>query len=224
MLQEGVAEYNAETEYKAGSFCKSNNLIYYSLQNNNINHAVSDTNWWSIFGDSRFVKKSGDTMTGALTLPSLSHTDVSQRAATTSFVRDWVYGNVEKKDVDIITTNTSLNWNGTGTRDITYNLGDIGYLPADYSTYPYEVFLSIEGVSGTSVGNYITIALTSERVSTIYVSKARCVINGQQDICSWGGWFPIGTNGRLILGRSTDWNGYVNQFRARAYRRLNYKE
>lgn len=87
MLQEGVAEYDSATEYKAGSFCKVNNIIYYSKTNNNINNSVSNGTYWGVFGDSRWVLKAGDTMTGNLTIvrtgPNINLRNTDETVGTT---------------------------------------------------------------------------------------------------------------------------------------------
>ena len=149
--------------------------------------------------------------------PNPSSTSNDNNIVTTSFVRKWAYGEVVKKSTDIISSNTSLN----GSTNITYNLGSTGYLPSDYTTYPYAVYLSIEGLAGNAVGNYITIGLASALVDNVYVTKCKTYVANSQALCGWGGWFPVGTDGRIYLARSTSWNGHVNAFRARAYCRMN---
>lgn len=84
-LQEGVAEYDSATEYKAGSFCKVNNQIYISLTNSNIGNSVSNTTYWQ----PAFLRLSGGTMTGNLridnnnTPPSLYLRNTAEIAGTT---------------------------------------------------------------------------------------------------------------------------------------------
>ena len=46
LFQEGIAEWDSGTEYGLGSWVKYNKSIYESTANNNINHQVSDTNYW----------------------------------------------------------------------------------------------------------------------------------------------------------------------------------
>lgn len=222
LLQEGIAEWDSATEYKANSFCKVNNTIYYSLQNDNVNHSVTNTAWWGVVGDSRFVKRSGDTMTGALTLPSLSPTENSLKAATTRFVRQWAYGKVVRKNYFIINLPDSVSVKGSSS--VGYNLGTQPsgnpYLPSDYSDYPYEVLVTVEGKTGTTVGDYMNIAFESALVGALDCAKAKCVVSGKVDLCSWTGWIPI-SNGALWLVRSTEWTGSIVKLVIRGYRRLN---
>lgn len=46
LMQEGVAEWDSGTEYHLNSMVKVDNIIYYSLQNTNTNHLVTDIAWW----------------------------------------------------------------------------------------------------------------------------------------------------------------------------------
>jgi hypothetical protein len=47
LLQQGIAEWDEDTEYSIGSFCQKGGVIYSSLQNVNINNDVSSSAWWS---------------------------------------------------------------------------------------------------------------------------------------------------------------------------------
>lgn len=68
ILQQGIPEWDAETEYFANtSFCQVSGVLYQSKTDNNIgNNPVNDTTNWSEFGFSNYVKKTGDIMTGNL--------------------------------------------------------------------------------------------------------------------------------------------------------------
>ena len=48
LYQAGIAEWDAGTNYALGSFCRgpSTGNLFVSQQTNNLNHAVTDTNWW----------------------------------------------------------------------------------------------------------------------------------------------------------------------------------
>lgn len=46
LFQQGIAEWDAGTEYVKGSWVKSGGSIYESLIDNNINHQVIDINYW----------------------------------------------------------------------------------------------------------------------------------------------------------------------------------
>ena len=45
-FQSGIPEWNSGTEYHLDSFCQSAGVIYRSIQNTNLNHAVTDNAWW----------------------------------------------------------------------------------------------------------------------------------------------------------------------------------
>lgn len=51
LLQEGIPEYDANTEYSNTSIVKSITgtqlILYVSLQNGNIGHSLTDTDWWA---------------------------------------------------------------------------------------------------------------------------------------------------------------------------------
>ena len=46
LFQQGIPEWEAGTEYHLDSFCQSAGIVYRSLQNTNVNHAVTDGAWW----------------------------------------------------------------------------------------------------------------------------------------------------------------------------------
>lgn len=46
LMQKGVAEWDAVTEYVSGSIVNVAGVLYVSLQNSNTNHATSDSSWW----------------------------------------------------------------------------------------------------------------------------------------------------------------------------------
>ena len=46
ILQAGIAEYNNETEYHEHSYCQVDGVLDRSIQDTNLNHAVSDAAWW----------------------------------------------------------------------------------------------------------------------------------------------------------------------------------
>jgi hypothetical protein len=49
ILQQGVGEWDAGTTYFTHSIVAVNGALYVSKQDNNTNHSVSDTNWWTNF-------------------------------------------------------------------------------------------------------------------------------------------------------------------------------
>lgn len=48
--QEGISEWNSQTEYATGGYAKVAGVTYVSKQDLNTNHAVTDTNWWQTLG------------------------------------------------------------------------------------------------------------------------------------------------------------------------------
>ena len=48
LLQQGIAEWDAATEYHQHSFASSGGVAYRSLTNNNTGNAVTDTNNWTV--------------------------------------------------------------------------------------------------------------------------------------------------------------------------------
>lgn len=52
LLQKGIPEWDSGTIYYSNDFCKVDNIIYYSLQNNNQNHnPTTSTTYWRAYGD-----------------------------------------------------------------------------------------------------------------------------------------------------------------------------
>jgi hypothetical protein len=50
LMQAGIAEWDAGTSYYIGSLVNTNGQIYYSLQDNNLNNALSNTAFWALKG------------------------------------------------------------------------------------------------------------------------------------------------------------------------------
>lgn len=46
LLQQGIPEYDVAQEYFIGSYVTYNSKLYYSIQDNNINHLPTDASWW----------------------------------------------------------------------------------------------------------------------------------------------------------------------------------
>lgn len=64
LLQAGVAEWDATTTYYSGSFCQAAGVIYRSVQDTNLNHAVTDTNWWVTLQSDLLVKVDWNAVSG----------------------------------------------------------------------------------------------------------------------------------------------------------------
>lgn len=54
LMQQGIPEWNTDTEYFTGQFVSSNSLIYISLTDNNQGNAVSDAANWKIFDPNEY--------------------------------------------------------------------------------------------------------------------------------------------------------------------------
>lgn len=65
LLQQGVPEYSATTEYFIGGLAASNGTIYQSVVDNNLNHALTDTARWAAVGGKTRTTTSVDSMTVA---------------------------------------------------------------------------------------------------------------------------------------------------------------
>lgn len=50
VLQQGIPEWDAGTTYYIGSVVNSSGAIYKSLADGNLNHALTDTAWWTLSG------------------------------------------------------------------------------------------------------------------------------------------------------------------------------
>lgn len=50
LLQQGVAEWNAQTTYYQGNMVNVFGVIYYSILDNNLNHVITDPTWWAPMG------------------------------------------------------------------------------------------------------------------------------------------------------------------------------
>jgi predicted RecA/RadA family phage recombinase len=50
LYQQGVPEWDATTEYHSGSVVQSGGMLFISIADTNINHAVSDALWWAVVG------------------------------------------------------------------------------------------------------------------------------------------------------------------------------
>lgn len=66
LYQSGIAEWDANTEYYAGDYCRSadGNKIYVSKADNNTNHAITDSTYWKEFLSGADKDLSNLTQTG----------------------------------------------------------------------------------------------------------------------------------------------------------------
>lgn len=91
LFQKGVPEWSATTEYFVGATVSdANGGLYTSIKDNNTGHAVSDTSYWLAFPTAaqlnEKVAKAGDTMTGALKVPTPASTTNDTTVPTTEWV------------------------------------------------------------------------------------------------------------------------------------------
>jgi hypothetical protein len=48
LMQQGIAEWHASTEYHSSSYCQSGGVVYRSIVNDNTGNAVTNTNYWRV--------------------------------------------------------------------------------------------------------------------------------------------------------------------------------
>lgn len=87
LFQEGIAEWDAETEYSIGSLVKtvSNNTcnFYQSIKNSNINNAVTDTSYWKeVFNVTSTYSATGTVAVNGTAVASAINSAVSNRLKT----------------------------------------------------------------------------------------------------------------------------------------------
>lgn len=57
LMQSGIPEYDAETDYHIGQVCNVAGVLYVSVADNNLNQAVSDATKWQLLIGRRAVKR-----------------------------------------------------------------------------------------------------------------------------------------------------------------------
>lgn len=97
LFQKGVAQWKATTDYYKGSFTTDGNgALYASIVDNNVGNdpATDDGTHWNEFPTPQEVaskvSKSGDTMTGALNVPTPSESENSTVVPTTAWVKKFL--------------------------------------------------------------------------------------------------------------------------------------
>lgn len=50
ILQQGVAEWDSETDYHIGQICSENGTLFVSIQDDNLNNDLTDVLWWREYG------------------------------------------------------------------------------------------------------------------------------------------------------------------------------
>lgn len=112
ILQQGIAEWNAETEYHEGSWASdSNGNLYFSKINNNLNNILTDENSWAPIGDG-IIKNKGHLLssngTKSLSVPPGQDNDLIISDSSKASGLRW--------GIDPITRLITTNW--------TYHQGD----------------------------------------------------------------------------------------------------
>lgn len=161
-FQMGVPEWDSGTEYHQYSVCQSSGVWYISLQNTNLNHAVTDASWWEplLAGVAPGVVSSSTSGTvGTSTraarqdhshnLGAHAHTDAASGGLT-------LYNPTQTgASIDAATGNAFVQ-NGSGTRTITLtNLSD-----------GQCISVVVQGASGNVI-SWTTAGLT-QKTSPIY--------------------------------------------------------
>lgn len=76
VLQHGVPEYDANTEYNTYDIVNNQGVLYISIQDVNKNHQLSDGNWWSVYFDPNATNAKRDIGEVVFSLLPLSSTDL----------------------------------------------------------------------------------------------------------------------------------------------------
>ena len=76
VLQHGVPEYDANTEYNTYDIVNNQGVLYISIQDVNKNHQLSDGNWWSVYFDPNETNAKRDIGEMVFSLLPLSSTDL----------------------------------------------------------------------------------------------------------------------------------------------------
>lgn len=80
-MQHGVPEWDSGTTYYSGCWCSSNGNLYVSLQDENLNNAVTNSVYWEKFTGGTFVRNFGE-----LVMSSLPQTDSTLHLADGSLL------------------------------------------------------------------------------------------------------------------------------------------
>ena len=113
--QAGVPEWNDETVYYEGSFCSVSGAIYRSLEDDNTNHSVLDTAWWTPYGG-MLVQQAADY--AAVVLDDFIEIDTTGVARTVTLPAPGTSGWKSKK---LTITKTSSDANTVTVTDGTFS-------------------------------------------------------------------------------------------------------
>ena len=136
VLQQGIPEYSALTEYHENSFCSDSGNIYVSRTNTNVGNAVTSATHWR-----EFSSGSGGTGTNGWS-PQLS-----LEAYSTGFVveiLDWVLGSGTKPGIGYITDTGSVSLNIVDARIIPIPGGSGGGNDGDDGDNGWSPLVSFE--------------------------------------------------------------------------------
>lgn len=161
ILQTGIGEWDAGTDYQTDSFCKIGSIVYVSKVNNNTNHVVTDTNFWktyaSTLNNARGIAKAWVTFDGrsGAILDSFNVSSVNRTA-------------VGCYNVNFITNMANAFYSFVG------SCGPQGGLPFDgaddnYITGGAPGKVSSKDISGFSVFCYDRVATATQDSSSISI-------------------------------------------------------
>ncbi len=95
LLQTGVPEWNAATEYFIGSIVNDGTgVLYKSIQDNNTNHATSDGAWWSVVVTT-FTPSAANALAGSQIQMQYTQDASYQTTAGTVGAKDAAFPNTE---------------------------------------------------------------------------------------------------------------------------------
>lgn len=188
LFQEGIAEYDTNTEYSKNAFVRGvgSNIIYCSNQDNNIGHSLNDINYWTVFN-------AGGSLAGyeiGLPQPTLSNTLLPNEI--------WLDGSAVSRTMYSKLFKIYGTTYGAGDGSTTFNLpdcrnrvflgaSDFGYANAQYPSIeiPYNGWQPGSVAPGTiPTGTLIVGSGRGEIKETLEslrgaASNAKAIISGQ---------------------------------------------
>lgn len=131
LMQAGVAEYDASTEYFIGSLCSSGGLLFVSLTDNNIGNALtSSANWSSQGGNFRtttanevigqndsFIRMNTTGGSFTETLPAVASTPLGKRFIIKNVGSAGNFGTLKGNSAELIDGSNTLILNSTPVLD-----------------------------------------------------------------------------------------------------------
>lgn len=207
LLQQGVAEWNAQTTYYQGNLVNVFGVLYYSLVDNNLNHVITDPSYWSpmplasgsitnsqISPTAGIVDTKLATIATAGKVSNSATTATNANTASTIVARDGS-GNFSAGTItaalsgNATTATTSAAGNLTGTtlasNVVTSSLTSVGILTS----------LTTSGEFDLTGFTTLTTTGSSNNITTTGLSKIR--YNGASAATYTG--FANGSNGKILV-------------------------